>query len=175
MSRYIVNTGGVNKRPSKAFGNIIINSISNCSCTTVHEVLAETPNSQSLFEKRLEQQISSRSTLQGGTKLVDIKPKSVNWEVSDFSPDITFDTAKCIKDRSGGFLSEDIYRRSMVSRRTSSAYKYTRKEGSKIRNTYILKKQKGSGSPCANGQSSSISLFGKNGRDKKPTHDSGGT
>ena len=34
--------------------------------------------------------------------------------------------------------------------------------------------QKGSSSPCANGQSSSISLFGKNERDKKPTHDSGG-
>ena len=33
---------------------------------------------------------------------------------------------------------------------------------------------KGSSSPCANGQLSSISLFGKNGRDKQPTHDSGG-
>ena len=32
---------------------------------------------------------------------------------------------------------------------------------------------KGPSSPCANGQSSSISLFGKNGRKKNPTHDSG--
>ena len=76
VSGYIVNAG-VNKRPSKAFGNIIINSISNSSCITVHEVPAETANSQPLFEKRLQQQKSSRFTLQGGTKLVDIKPNSV--------------------------------------------------------------------------------------------------
>ena len=124
-------------------------------------MLAETTNSQPLFGKRLQQQISSRSTQQGGTELVDIKPKSVKWEVSDFSPGITFDTARCIEGRLGGFLSEDINRRSMVSSRTSSAYKYTRKEVSKICDTYILQKQKGSSSPCANGQSSSISLFGK--------------
>ena len=31
VSGYIVTVGGVNKRPSKAFGNIIINSISNSS------------------------------------------------------------------------------------------------------------------------------------------------
>ena len=46
-------------------------------CTTVHEVTAETANSQPLFEKRLQQQSNSRSTLQGGTKLVDLKPKTV--------------------------------------------------------------------------------------------------
>ena len=34
--------------------------------------------------------------------------------------------------------------------------------------------KKGSSSPCANRQSCSISLFGKNARDKKPTHNSGG-
>ena len=45
VSGYTVNVGGVNKRPSNAFGNIIINSISNSSCTTVHEVPAETTNS----------------------------------------------------------------------------------------------------------------------------------
>ena len=61
----------------------------------------------------------------------------------------------------------------MVSSRTGTAYKYTRVEDSKICNTYILQVQKGSTSPCTNGQSSSISLFGENGRDKKPTHDSG--
>ena len=40
----------------------------------------------------------------------------------------------------------------------------------------ILKfcRYKGSSSPCTNGESSSISLFGKNGRGKEPTHDSGG-
>ena len=60
----------------------------------------------------------------------------------------------------------------MVSCRTGTTYKYTRAESSKICDTYILQIQKGSNSPCTNGQSSSISLFGKNGRDKKPTHDS---
>ena len=74
---YIVNEGGVNKRPSKAFRNIIINSISNSSCTTAHEVLAETTISRPLFEKRLHHQSSSRFTLQEGTQLVDINPKSV--------------------------------------------------------------------------------------------------
>ena len=39
VSGYIVNAGGVNKRPSKAF-----NSISNSSCTIIHEVPAETTN-----------------------------------------------------------------------------------------------------------------------------------
>ena len=43
-SEYIVNAGGVNKRPSQAFGNIIINSVSNSSFTTVHEIPAETTN-----------------------------------------------------------------------------------------------------------------------------------
>ena len=62
----------------------------------------------------------------------------------------------------------------MVLSRTSPAYKYTRAEGSKICDTYILQKQKGPSSPCANGQPSSINLFGKNGRGKKTTHDSGG-
>ena len=76
VSGYTVNAG-VNKRPSKAFGNIIINSISNSSCTTVHEVPAEATNSQPSFEKRLQQQSSSRSTLQGRTELVDIKSKTV--------------------------------------------------------------------------------------------------
>ena len=102
VSGYIVSAGGVNKRPSKAFGNIIINSISNSSCTTVHEVPAETTNLQRSFEKRLQQQNSSRPTLQGGTKLVDIKPKTVKWEVSNFSPGRTFDIARCIKEKLGG-------------------------------------------------------------------------
>ena len=56
----------------------------------------------------------------------------------------------------------------MVSSRTGSAYKYTITESSKISDTYILEIQKGSSSPCANGQSSYISSFGKNGRDRKP-------
>ena len=42
VSGYIVNAGSVNKRPSKAFGNIIINSISNSSCTIVHKIPTET-------------------------------------------------------------------------------------------------------------------------------------
>ena len=63
---------------------------------------------------------------------------------------------------------------SMVSSRTGAAYKYTTTEGNKTCDTYILQIQKGSSSPCANGQSTSIILFGKNGRDKKPTCDSGG-
>ena len=45
LSRYIVNAGGLNKRPSKAFGNTITNSIRNSSCTSVHEVPTETTNS----------------------------------------------------------------------------------------------------------------------------------
>ena len=174
MSGYIVSAGGANKRPSKAFGNIVINSISNSSFTTIHGVSAEITNSQPLFEKTLQQHSSSRSILQGGTKLVDIKPKTVKWEVSNFSPDRTFNTVRCIKDKLGGSLPEDINRRSMVSSRTATAYKYTRTEGSKICDTYILQIQKGCSSPYANGQSSSISLFGKNRRDKKPTHNSGG-
>ena len=173
VSVYLANAGGIDKRPSKVFGSIIMNIISNSSCTTVHDIPAETTNSQPLFEKRLQQQSGSRFTLQG-TKLVDIKAKTVKWEVSNFSPGRTFDTVRCMKDRLGGFLSEDISRRSMVSSRTCTTYKYTRIEGSKICDTYILQIQKGSSSPCANGQSGSISLFGKNERDKKPTHDSGG-
>ena len=105
---------------------------------------------------------------------MNIKPKTVKREVSNFSPGRKFDRVICIKDKSGGFLSEDIHRKSMVSSRTGTAYKYTRTDGSKICNTYILQIQKGPSSPRANGQSSSISLFGKNGRDKKPTHHSGG-
>ena len=106
--------------------------------------------------------------------------EELNWwilnlssDVIDFSPGITFKIARCIQDRLGCFLSEQINRRSMVSSRTSSAYKYTGKESSKICDTFILQKQKGSSSPSTYGQSSSISLFGKNGRDKKRTHDSG--
>ena len=106
--------------------------------------------------------------------------EELNWwivnlssDVIDFSPGITFKIARCIQDRLRGFLSEYINRRSIVSSRTSSTYKYTGKESSKIRDTFILQKQKGSSSPCTYGQSSSISLFGKNGRDKKRTHDSG--
>ena len=103
MSGYIADAGGANKRPSKAFGNIIINSISISSCTTVHEIPAETANSQPLFEKRSQQQSSSRSTLRGGTKLVDIEPKIVKWEVSNSSPGRTFDTVRSIKDRLEAF------------------------------------------------------------------------
>ena len=61
----------------------------------------------------------------------------------------------------------------MVSSRTGCAYKYTTIKSSKICDTYILQIQKESSIPCANGLSS-VSLFSKNGRDKKPTHDSGG-
>ena len=92
---------------------------------------------------------------------MDIILKSVKFKVSTFSRGRTFDTVRCIKDRLGGFLSEDINRRSMVSRRISSAYKYTRTDGSKICDTYILQLQKASSSPCANGQSSSIAFLVK--------------
>ena len=78
VSVYLVNAGGINKRPSKVFGSIIMNIISNSSCTTIHDIPAEITNSQPLFEKRLQQQSSSRSTLQGGTKLVDIKARLSN-------------------------------------------------------------------------------------------------
>ena len=70
LTGYIFNARGVNKRPSKAFGNIITKALAIIPVT--HEVPAETANSQPLFEKRLQQQSSSRCTLQGGTKLVDI-------------------------------------------------------------------------------------------------------
>ena len=112
-----------------------------------------------MLQKRLQQQSSSRSTLQGGSKLVDIKPKTFNSEISNFSPGRTFDTVRCIKDRLGGFLSEDINRTSIVSSRTETAYKYTGIEGSKICDTYILQIQIGSSSPCANGQSSSSLVY----------------
>ena len=105
---------------------------------------------------------------------MDIKPKTVKWEVSNFSPGRTFDTVRCIKDKLRSILSENINRRSIISSRTGIAYKYTRTEGSKLFNTYILQIQKGSNSPCAKGQSSSICLFGKNVRDKKSTHNSRG-
>ena len=51
----------------------------------------------------------------------------------------------------------------LISSRTSSGYKYSRTEASKIYDIYIQQIQKGSSSPCANGKSSSISLFGNNG------------
>ena len=136
------------ERPSKAIGNITINSISSSSCPTVHEVPVETTNFQPLLEKRLQLQSSSRSNLQGGTRLVDIKPRSVKWEVTFFSPGTILDTVRCIKDKLGGFLSEDINRRSMVSSRTGSAFKYTRTEGSKICYTYILQTRRVSQSMC---------------------------
>ena len=103
---------------------------------------------------------------------MDIKPMSIKWEVSNFSPGRSFDKGRCIKDRLGGFLSKDINRRSIVSSRTGSTYKYTRTEGSKICNNYILQIPKRSSSSCANGQSRNIRLFGKNGRDKKPSNGS---
>ena len=61
----------------------------------------------------------------------------------------------------------------MVSSRTGSAYKYTRTESGKICDTFILQISKVYSSPCTNAQLSSIILFDKNGRDKKPSHDSG--
>ena len=69
---------------------------------------------------------------------MDIKHRTVKWEVINFSLGRTFDTVRCVKDMFGGFLSEDINRRRMVSSRAGSAYKYTRTKGSKISNTYIL-------------------------------------
>ena len=51
----------------------------------------------------------------------------------------------------------------LISSRTGSGYKYSRTEASKIYDIYIQQIQKGSSSPCANGKSSSISLFGNNG------------
>ena len=170
VSGYIVNARSANKRPSKVFGNIIINSISNSSCTTVHEAHAETTNSQPLFEKRLQKQSSSRSTLQGETKLVDIKPKSVKWEVSNFSPGGTFYTVRCIKDRLGAFCQKT----SIGGLKQNRLFKYIRSESKKICGTNNFHIQKGLSSPSANAQSRNISLFGKNGRDKKPTHDSRG-
>ena len=51
----------------------------------------------------------------------------------------------------------------MFSRRTEVARKYTRTDGCKICNLSFLQIPKGSRSPCANGQSSSISLSSKRG------------
>ena len=70
LAGYIFNARCVNKRPSKAFGNIITKALAIIPVT--HEVPAETANSQPLLEKRLQQQSSSRCTLHRGTKLVDI-------------------------------------------------------------------------------------------------------
>ena len=50
VSGYVVNAGSANKRPPKAFGRIIIDSINNLSCPIVHEVTAEATNPQPLFE-----------------------------------------------------------------------------------------------------------------------------
>ena len=86
LTGYIFNARGVNKRPSKAFGNIITKALAIIPVT--HEVPAETANSQPLFEKRLQQQSSS---------------KFVKWEASNFSPGRTFDTVRCIKDSLGVF------------------------------------------------------------------------
>ena len=63
--------------------------------------------------------------------MVEIKPKTIKWEVSNLSPGRTFNTVRCIKDRLGNFLSEDIDRRSMISSRTSTAFEYTRTDGDK--------------------------------------------
>ena len=66
----------------------------------------------------------------------------------------------------GGHSVRRHRRRSIGLSRTETAYKYTGIAGSKICDTYILQIQKGSSSPCANGQSKQlISLFRKNGRD----------
>ena len=55
---------------------------------------------------------------------MDVKPKTVTREVSNFLQ------SNASKTGWGGFPSEDINKMSMVSSRTSTAYKYTR--------TYIL-------------------------------------
>ena len=99
---------------------------------------------------------------------MDIKPKSVKWEVCNFLSDGTFDTVRCIKEKLVAFLSEDINRRGMILSNISSGYKYTTSEGGNIYYAYILKIQKGCSGSCVNGQSNIISLFGKNGKDKKP-------
>ena len=65
-------------------------------------------------------------------------------------------------------MSEDINRRGMILSNISSAYKYTRSEGSNIYYAFILKIQKRCSGSCVNGQSNIISLFGENVKDKKP-------
>ena len=67
-----------------------------------------------------------------------------------------------------GFFSEDISGEEIFSHGTGAAHKYTGIDDSKICNTNILQIQKGSSSPCANGQSGSISLISKNGRTRAP-------
>ena len=75
---------GVSVKDIAKLLEVLSSTTSNSSCTIVHELPAETTNSQFLFEKRLQQQSSPRSILQGGTKLMDIKPETVTWEVSNF-------------------------------------------------------------------------------------------
>ena len=38
--------------------------------------------------------------------MVDITPKTVKWEVSNFSPSRNFDTVSCLKDRLGAFCQK---------------------------------------------------------------------
>ena len=103
---------------------------------------------------------------------MDIKPKSVKWEVNLFSPGRMFDTVRCIKDRLGAFCQK-----------TSIGGVWSQAEQALHLNILELRaakfviltfcRQEGFRSPCANEKSSTISSFGKNGRYKKPAHDSG--
>ena len=71
LSGYIVNAGRVNKGLSKAFGGIIINSISNFSCTMYMRYKQRQQIHRDYNSSR------SSSALQGGAELADFKPKSV--------------------------------------------------------------------------------------------------
>ena len=58
-------------------------------------------------------------------------------------------------------LSEYISKRSMVSNKTSAAYKDTGIEGSKICHTYILQIQRGSSSSCVNRHQAALAYLVK--------------
>ena len=61
----------------------------------------------------------------------------------------------------GMILSEDISSKSMVSNRTSAAYKYTGIEGSKICHTHNLQIQKGSSRLCVNRHQAALAYLVK--------------
>ena len=174
LSGCIVNSGGVDKRSSKAFGNIIINSISNFSCTTVHEVLEETRNSQPLFEKRLQQQSSSRSTLQGGTKVVDIKAKSFKWEVSNFSPGrILIQSNSSKTGWRGAFCQKTSIVRAWTQAEQALHINILELRATKFA-ILIFSSYKKDLTVHVQMNNQAVSLFGKNRRDRKPTRASGG-
>ena len=95
---------------------------------------------------------------------MDIKSKTVKWKVSNFSPGRTFDTVRCIKDRLGGFLSEDINRRGMVSSRRSAVINILELRAEKFATLTFCRYKKGLAVHVQMGNEAALAYLVKMGR-----------